>query len=286
MEIIEYKDLTEEKARAGCFVKDMPNSDYHACDGISKSGLDQIHKSPAHYAFSPPFKSTRAMEIGTAIHAAILEPEVYNRDYLLLEDVKARTSGVYKDAVKVHGTERVLVSGEVKKVQGMLDACNNNLDVQQAMTPGGHTELSAFVECPRAGVILRCRYDWIGNEDTAVDVKKTQDSSPEGFRKSIYNYRYHVQDYMYRHIYFLITGRQLKFEFIAIEENAPYNPMVYELDDASRLVAADEYNSNIDKYAQCCSCDDWHGYEGGRQKISLPDWVFNKLENEELEGLE
>ena len=286
MKIIQYKDLTIEKARAGCFVSGMPNKDYHAYEGVSKSGLDQVHKSPAHFAFASPRKATRAMEIGTAIHAAILEPNLFRLEYVLLKDVKARTAGSYKDAVKVHGSERVLVAGEAKNVQGMLDACDNSREVCEAMNTGGFTEVSAFVQCPDTGVLLRCRYDWISAYDTAIDVKKTQDSSPDGFSKSIYNYRYHVQDYFYRHVYELITARQLKFEFLAIEENAPYNPMVYELDDASRLVAEEECKADMIKYAECQNSDDWHGYTGGRQKISLPDWVFRKLENDELEELE
>ena len=37
--IIPYSELTIEKARAGCFVTDMPNEAYHAYEGISVSGL-------------------------------------------------------------------------------------------------------------------------------------------------------------------------------------------------------------------------------------------------------
>lgn len=285
MKIIDYTELTPEIARTGVFVKGMPNADYHAYAGISKSGLDAVHKSPAHYAFAPPRKATRAMEIGTAIHAAILEPELFKRDYVLLKDVADRRASAYKEAIKVHTSERVLIASEADRVSGMFEACASDADVQDAMKGGGYTELSAFVECPETGALLKCRYDWINTAGSAVDVKKTRDSSPDGFAKSIWNYRYHVQDAFYRHVYRLITGDELRFEFLAVEEESPYNPMMYELDELSRMVAEPEMREDLAKYADCEKSGDWHGYGGGRQQISLPDWVFAKLDNDIVEEI-
>ena len=55
-------------------IKDMPNEVYHAHESISKSGLDLILRSPAHYRFRERSEPTRAMQLGTASHTAILEP--------------------------------------------------------------------------------------------------------------------------------------------------------------------------------------------------------------------
>src|SRR5690606_39465824 len=63
----------------------MSNEEYHSLpDSISKSGLDLIARSPAHYRYAERREPTRAMVIGTAIHAAILEPDVFATEYLLL----------------------------------------------------------------------------------------------------------------------------------------------------------------------------------------------------------
>ena len=77
MKIITFDELTPELAAAGCLVTGMSNEAYHAYDGISKSGLDLIARSPAHYAYRTASEPTRAMVIGSATHAAILEPEVF-----------------------------------------------------------------------------------------------------------------------------------------------------------------------------------------------------------------
>lgn len=65
---------------------EISNSDYHSGPGISKSGLDLIHRSPMHYAAARAAmndNSTPAQALGTALHALVLEPDTFARDYAL-----------------------------------------------------------------------------------------------------------------------------------------------------------------------------------------------------------
>lgn len=66
----------------------IPNADYHGGPGISKSGLDLIHRSPMHYhavvtAANDNHESTAAQALGTAAHALILEPAEFVKSYCL-----------------------------------------------------------------------------------------------------------------------------------------------------------------------------------------------------------
>jgi hypothetical protein len=67
----------------------LPNADYHGGPGISKSGLDLIRKSPAHYRAivtadnDNERKPTPAQAIGTALHMLVLEPAEFARTYTL-----------------------------------------------------------------------------------------------------------------------------------------------------------------------------------------------------------
>ena len=50
IEVIEYKEGMEIKPPM--FIANMPDDVYHAWpDSISKSGLDLVHRSPAHYKY-------------------------------------------------------------------------------------------------------------------------------------------------------------------------------------------------------------------------------------------
>lgn len=59
----------------------ISNEDYHGGEGISKSGLDLIAKSPAHYKAVidgiTVREPTKAQALGTAFHELLLEPELF-----------------------------------------------------------------------------------------------------------------------------------------------------------------------------------------------------------------
>lgn len=67
---------------------DISNEQYHSGPGISKSGLDLIHRSPLHFhhAYEPDNDNrpdTKAYFIGREIHSLVLEPELFYREYAL-----------------------------------------------------------------------------------------------------------------------------------------------------------------------------------------------------------
>jgi hypothetical protein len=285
MKPIHYAQFTPDLIEKGVFVLDMPNDVYHDYDGISKSGLDLVNRSPAHYAYAEPRKSTRAMEIGTAIHAAILEPKLFEREYMLLRDVTDRRASEYKQAVKALGSgERVLTGSEADRVKGMQASVQSNKQAMHYLDQDGFAELSALVRCPSTGVILRARFDWITMDGISIDVKKTQDVRYEAFQKSIANYRYHVQDGFYSYVFELITGQPLKaFKFLAIEEMAPNSSKLYELDDEAKAIGKRIALEDLDTYASAEISNDWHGVVHEEELISLPMWA---VDYEELEDVE
>lgn len=276
MNIIDYKDLTLELARKGCFVINMPNEAYHAYQGISKSGLDLINRSPAHYAHREQREPTRAMVIGSAIHAAILEPEVFERDYLLLRDVTDRRASAYKEAVKTRSEEFVLTGKEADHVKGMQDSVFLNREATELLSAEGWVELSAFVECNETGALLKARFDKLNADGTAVDLKSTTDIRYEQFQRSIGNYRYHVQDAHYSRVFHLITGYNLKaFKFVCVESASPHASKIYRLDDESRNIGYRAAMADLAVYAECERTGEWPYPDGSEELITLPAWALD-----------
>ena len=64
--------------------EDLPAEDYHAADAVSRSGLTKIDRSIDHYReyAANGIEDSKALRTGTAIHAAILEPEKFQHDYI------------------------------------------------------------------------------------------------------------------------------------------------------------------------------------------------------------
>jgi len=263
-------------------VLDMPNAEYHAHPGISNSGLTRIDQSAAHYhdgSFGDP---TRAMEIGTAIHTAILEPERYKSEYMLLPEVKARTATEYKNAVKERGSEFVLVGAEVARVEGMHSAVYASPYISKRLSVPAWKEISVFAIDPETGVLCKCRFDFLSHDFEAIDVKKTQDARKDAFSKTITSYRYHVQAAFYSDVFFWCTGQQLKsFEFLAIEEKASHGKKMYRAISNAVELGRSLYRENLNTYAECKESGVWPNYDCEEtEDIDVMYWAYNKFEEE------
>lgn len=282
MEIIDYQDGMEIPAT--CIIRNMPNEVYHAHDNVSKSSLDLFDRSPAHLHFAEPFKSSRAMVIGTAIHTALLEPERFEKEYLLLESVTDRRSSVYKDAIKHTSEEKVLVSTEAKNVKSMTETAKANVYFMIYASEGYEVELSFFGICSITGEAVRCRFDMLTKSGRALDLKKTSDARPAEFSKSVFNYRYHVQHAFYSHVYKCVTGEDLKsFEFFAVEETSPHTNAIYSLCEETLELGNYYMMKNLKDYASCenPASSIWIK----KQTISLPSWAYSQYESDIEESI-
>src|SRR5690554_2808 len=269
-----------------CFIANMPNEVYHShTEGVSSSGLKLVERSPAHYRYQAARAPSRAMEIGTAIHTALLEPERFAADYVLLKDVKDRRASEYKAAVKVHGSERVLVSGEADQVAGMQEAVLSNPAMSERLNAEGWRELSLFVRDPETGVLIRVRYDLLAVSGIAVDLKSCQDARPEEFSKSIYNYGYDLQAALYADAFEWATGKPIgAFEFAVVEKDMPHGHKLYLPDETMIQEGRRRYREALNLFAECERSGDWPGITcDGPELISLPSWRVAQIENE-IEG--
>lgn len=272
MKIIEYTDLTPELAAAGSLVLNMPNNAYHSYAGISKSGLDLIDRSPAHFAYREQSEPSRAMVIGSALHSAVLEPESFQKDYMLLRDVTDRRSSIYKEAVKVHGPDNVLTGSEADSIIYMQEALKHNLHADAILTEEGWTEIAVFATDPVTGVLVKCKFDKLLKNFNSVDLKTTQDI--RDFAKSVANYRYHVQSAFYSDVFEWATGIEAgHFDFLAVEKTTPCVSKVFRLDTAAIQYGRKLYRENLNTYAECMASNEWPMPDGGLEYIALPDWA-------------
>ena len=260
-------------------VEKLSNEDYHAADGISKSGLDLILRSPAHYRFSEKREATRAMEIGTALHCAILEPDRFTADYMLLREVTDRRASAYKECCKVWSVERVLTGTEADRVAGMQESARSNPHMAGYLSAPGRYELSVFATDPETGVLVKCRFDKLLDDGVGFDLKKTQDIRE--FAKSVANYGYHMQAAFYMDVYQWATGQTLQsFVFAAVEEMLPHASAPFVLDEEALDIGRMLYRKALNEYADCLHKDEWPGIACEQQTIQLPSWYINQFENE------
>ena len=186
---------------------EMPAADYHATKALGHSALLKLLRSPAHYQeyVTTPHEATAAMSFGTALHAAVLEPDAFVAEYAIFnetllegslqsaDDYKAAAEALgikvskmkkdeIKEAIKAADTEskfkfREDVTAEL--YQGKIILTPEQMDAIQTITGNiskhfraakhlsrGVAERSAFWQDAETGVLCKCRPDWLVEDES------------------------------------------------------------------------------------------------------------------------
>jgi exodeoxyribonuclease VIII len=258
---------------------DLSNDKYHAAAGISKSGLDLIARSPYLYRHRQVVEQTKAMLIGSAVHCAVLEPATFPHRYTVAPSADGRTKAgkeLLARFAEDNAGKTILPAGDYDQVVAMANATWRHPAARNILT-GGQAEMSIFKD--HHGALCKVRPDWI-TEDLLVDVKTTQDASPDAFSKACWNYRYHVQAALYLDVAnAAMADRFSSFVFIAIEKPAPFQVAVYVADAAMVEAGRVVYHRDLATYRKCVETDTWPGINEGKiASIGLPYWAASKVE--------
>lgn len=261
----------------------MTNAEYHSHEAVSKSDLDLISRSPLHYMDrkqNPPTQ-TEAMLFGSVVHKLVLEPETFAAEYAVAPKCDRRTKEgkqVWQAFADSISDETVISEELYAEAQNVANAVLNN-PIAKKLLADGQAEQSFFWTDAETGMECKCRPDYlIENKGLVIDLKTTENASPEKFVKSAYDYRYHVQAWWYTNGLKQCGIKVSNFVFIVVEKKPPYAVCVYAADDLMLRLGELEAMDNLRTFAECKKSGIWHGYEKEPEihSLSLPDWVIRK----------
>lgn len=259
--------------------KPLTNSEYHAHPAVSKSHLDKVAKSPAHYwahYLDPervPPEPTAAMMLGTALHTAVLEPHLWGEQYATAPEGIDRRTKVGKEAWAAFEAEAqgktVLTGEDAQRIQRMAAAVHQHPASSFLLELPGTREASYFWTDEETGLECKCRPDWHSQDRRIiVDVKTTKDASPREFARSVAAFRYHVQANWYQRPF----QEAEQFLFIAVESQAPHLVAVYAATPGMVAAGGRTADRDLRLLAACRASDRWPGYSEEIQPLDLPTW--------------
>ena len=264
----------------------MENADYHRHWAVSKSGLDQIAKSPLHYwaRFLDPDRvwpePTPAMRLGTALHTHVLELSKWDNQIAVAPAINRMTkAGKEEWAAFVNEAaakrKTVITADDAAQVMAMGRAIMRHPAAAMLLGLPGKAETTHMWTDASTGLECKCRPDWLTDDGTiVVDLKTTKAASIQGFKRSIADYRYHVQAGWYLHGIEQATGKRPdQFIFICVETTAPYAVAVYAADAEMIERGHDQAMRDLTKLAVCKAADHWPSYSDQIETISLPGWM-------------
>ena len=288
----------EKQKFAPGFYEGIPNDVYHGGSlGTSSSQLKKFcEKTAAHYLYdlTHPKPSTEAMNIGTAAHTMILEPENFDNEIAVSPVFNLRTKAGKADKeefIDENAGKLIINKAQHAKAHHMSQAVLTH-SIASALLEDTLNEVSVFWWYKDLSgdtdrdykEMMKVRPDALGlSHSVIIDIKTTNDASFTGFSKSILHFYYHLSAAMYlegcnqckplleRCGHFAFT----KFIFICVENEPPYEVAVYELSKEFVELGKSLYRRAVKKLSEARE-EDYPGYEEDIRIITPPTYA-NKL---------
>lgn len=281
--------------------------EYLAIDAMSASRLEVFRRSPKHYRkeLRTQRDSTPAMDLGTALHMALLEPLLFEGHYVVLGQCEATRKGdgerctnpgtKYRDGQSFCGVTghdpygddpenpEIHVLGEqaMADLEGMRDAIREHPRASTLFEGRGDYELTGIWRDEATGVLCKMRIDRdIPRSSLLADLKTTRDASKHGFRREIENRGYHRKAAFYRRGCAALGRERHASAFVAVENSDPYGVLVHLMDEDQLATVDRGITRKLNHFAMCQKHGHWPGYGDEMTITKVRPWALDEEEQD------
>ena len=282
--------IAEQNASAARIVSQTAN-EYHAnFRRVSRSMLVDFIKSPTlyyrrHVLRDPSWQqaTSSAMELGTLIHAAVLEGKRLEDLVHIIPDSVLNADGHRKGKEwllwkSIHDDKPQFKESDLATPREMLKSAKASPAAMALLNAAGHPRtrpcgpVEVGIEWEINGIERRTRLDRI-NTDCIIDVKTARSCDLQKINNSLEADNYFLQAADYSMAFEALTGETLPFKFLFIENVVPFRTVVVVIDptwvDEGRL----EILSALDRLQECAETGNWNDPIGDTEiTMSRPQW--------------
>ena len=198
----------------------MSNSQYHADDAISSSDVKMVHsKSLAHWK-AKTYSSSPVFDMGTAVHAMVLEDGKG-----VVRGPETRRGKAWTEAYEEAqaNDQTLLTTSDYDLARNIADSVLFHPVGQRMAGPTTVNEASFFATDPETGLKIKCRPDsYWDAKGVLYDLKTCQDASPRGVAKDMIAYNYAIQQAFYMHCLEQAGYEASQFVFVHVEKTGAH----------------------------------------------------------------
>lgn len=247
----------------------MTEQEYRSAEGVNKSTLWNLRRSPAHYLYymdNPP-EDTPAFKFGRAVHAAILTPTAYKRDFVILpEGIDRRTKAgkeEYQAFIDSAAGKEIISAEDAETISSIVKAFKANREARQLLK-GTRREKPIFWKDDN-GIKCKCRVDAF-KAGIMIDIKTAKDAETDTFTREALRFGYHVQAAHYIDAYYkTVSSKTPDWYFIVIEKDPPFAVNILKADIGFLDYGFIVRQELMQKLMKC------------REERSYPDYGMNEL---------
>lgn len=266
---------------------------YHAdTTAISHSMLDVFGESATKFYRRfvlkdwPTEKPSKSLRIGSAVHAAILEPNRYSLLVAISEDRERRSNADkawWSEFEAANAGKTILTPSEADTAELMTTAalCTNET-AQKLLTWAGHREQRIdWVDQP-TGLRCKCKPDLLTENGMVIDLKTAGNPDPSRFAWACNEYGYHRQAAFYLDgIEAALGAADRKMLFVVVGNEPPYDVATYWMQPDAIELGRKQNREWLDRLAACLADDEWiNPWSIGVNCLTLPKYAFTKDSNQ------
>lgn len=264
---------------SGCTSRaDISNEVYHADRScVSTSGLKEILRSPAHYAkyLKGDRKETPTLFLGTAIHARLLEPGLFNQRYVVYSGVKRGKE--WKEFEASNAGKLILSEAQFAIIEGIAQSVSQHQSAS-TLIKGGLKEHTIIWQDEETGIWIKMRPDCLSVDfETGIclDVKSTEDASAKEFARSCVTYDYDLQAALYLEGLRKVYKRDFDFCFLPVEKAEPHGVALYGAPFEMIERGQRRFRQALRTLKACRDSGKWPSYqpEGDYEVLDWPRWA-------------
>lgn len=273
----------------------VPWDEYITLEGLSISRLKELGRSPQHYLYriDNPKEST-ALQLGTAAHTAVLEPERFERQYAIWDRRSDKTgnlcprNGQYWEAfLGANPGKDVITEDELVVVRAIQSAVRAHPAAAPYLANG---DPEVTMQWTTYGRPSKGRVDWLtwldDGKPVLVGLKTARDCRHFIFGSQAARLGYHLQWAYYFDGYKAIKQVEPKVVEIVVESEPPHAVAVYSIPPDIIAQGRDDYERLLDQLATCESTGVFPGPSEIEEPLSLPSWVYEQNDDLSDIGLE
>ena len=273
-----------------CIIENLPAQAYHSDEAVGSSLIRKLQTSTPMHALAmlaTPMASP-AMALGTALHAAMLEPENDLAQAVVQPDIDKRTKAGKEEHATfaaLHEGRCIITPDQAQQLDRMVIACLKDWRIKHALSACKKREVSVFGSI--GGHKAKARLDAWNGHGMVCDIKTTRDLACD-FEKSIANYGYGLQAAWYREVLrsvFATEGRLMpddfSFVFLVVETTYPHGTAVYRMQDEVMDCYSDRLVELQKQWWECVLKNEYKGWpDSDVVDIGLPAWALKKLQEQ------
>jgi exodeoxyribonuclease VIII len=248
------------------------SKDYEQLPALSQSAIKDVKKEKGgwryfyekHIAKSFREEPTDSMELGTALHLALLEPDTFRDKVLHIPDEVlakngAKTTNAWK-LLQAENKDRLLLkSNDFANLAYAVDAVMKHPAAAPLIAGKGITEKP--ITFKTNNTLCKGIPDKVIPGHAIVDVKSTCVVQPKKFQRQAEELFYDVQARFYCDGVLEVYAERLPFVFIAVEMEPPFRVRAYQAPEDWMLSGFAVINEVVQEYERRMAENDWNDVE-------------------------